>query len=458
MRREETRLQETATTEGPGIPEVFAKNTKDLPEKVFNLRQKLYCKAKQEPKFRFYALYDRIYRRDVLQAAWAQVLRNGGAPGPDGVSIDMIRNTEQGGEQLVEALHHELKNKTYRPGMVRRVHIPKANGKLRPLGIPNIRDRVVQTAAVLILEPIFEADFLECSHGFRPGRSAHDALEAIGRYVREGNTEVYDADLEAYFDTIPHDKLMLCVEQRIADRSVLGLIRMWLEAVVVEEAKNGKPPRYGRPTSGTPQGGVISPLLANRYLHYLDKMFHGVNGPYRTVGARLVRYADDFVILARHVGTTIRHSVESFIENRMGLRINRAKTSVRQLKGGQDRLDFLGYTFRYERDLKGRRQKYLALYPAKKSLLRARARIRELTDSRRCFMPIPEMIDEVNRFLGSWSRYFSKGYPRRCFRNLNHYTRMRLGIHLRRRSQRPYRPPRDVSLYHHLCQLGLKSL
>lgn len=423
--------------------------------KLATLRLRLFLKAKQEPKFRFYALYDRVFRHDVLWAAWEQVRINKGAAGVDGVTIDQIVNAENGAERLVEQLHEELRSRKYRPQPVKRVYIPKPNGKERPLGIPTIRDRVVQTAAVLILEPIFEADFLDCSHGFRPHRSAHDALAEIRTGLKAGRKEVYDADLRGFFDSIPQDKLMSAVEMRIADRSVLKLIRLWLKTPVVDHRTGGPPRRQPR---GTPQGGVISPLLANIFLHWFDRFFHGPDGPARWAKAQLVRYCDDFVVLARYQSERLRDWIEQTLEGRMGLELNREKTCIVDMKAPGASLDFLGYTYRYYRDLKGRDFQYLNVAPSKQAILREQAALRQKTSSRCCYVPLPMLITSLNVHLRGWANYFSFGYPRVAKRQINRFVRERLVRHLRRRSQRPYRPPERVSFYQHLTDLGLVYL
>jgi len=449
----------TDETEQERLPKAFAVNGMGLPVALFTLRQKLYRKAKQEPKFRFYSLFGLILRLDVLETAWELVARNGGAPGVDGITIKSIVDSPGGAAALVALLREELAAKTYKTQAVRRVFIPKANGKRRPLGIPTVRDRVVQMAVKLILEPIFEADFLDVSYGYRPARSAHDALQKIERNVKEGYNEIYDADIQAYFDTIPHDKLMKCVERRVTDGAVLSLIRQWLKAPVEERDENDRPKR-SRPTQGTPQGGVISPLLANIYLHWMDVTFHRREGPGTWADARLVRYADDFVIMAKHIGQRVEEWVDGTVEGWLGLAINRTKTRIVRLKPESDEsLDFLGYTFRYERDLYVRGKRYLVMKPSRKSIARMRAELRDLISRRANSVPPPQLVGRVNYKIRGWRQYFSIGYPRRAHRQISQFTISRLTRHLKRRSQRPCCPPAGMTWYGFVTDtLGLDPL
>ena len=450
-KREESRLNECSTTEEPAWLRIVKGIS--LPEKLANLRQKLYRKAKQEPSFRFYTLYDRIYRRDTLHAAFQLVHENKGAPGLDGVTFDDILSSDDSLDRFLDDIQEALRTKSYRPQPVKRVYIPKPNGTMRPLSIPTIRDRVVQMAVVLILEPIFEADFLDSSYGFRPGKSAHQALDEIRSHLKSGFTAVYDADLKGYFDSIPHDKLMACLRKRIVDKSVLKLIRMWLTVKVKEE---GKPPY--RPRKGTPQGGVISPLLANIYLHWFDKVFHMKNGPACFANAKLVRYADDFVIMARYQGEVLGDWIEEKLEVWLGLKINREKTRTVEVHEEGESLDFLGFTFRYDRDLHGGKHRYLNVVPSKKSLLRERDKLREMTSRRWNFMGTLLLTAKLNRHLKGWGNYFRYGYPSRAFHQINWYAMQRFASHLRRRSQRPFKPPKGETMYQHIKKLGLISL
>ena len=434
-----------------------------LPPKVQRLRQKLSSKAKEQKRFRFYSLYDKIIDKETLKAAYRQVRANDGAAGVDGITLVRI-DEGIGEERYVDELHMELKTRRYKASPVRRVYIPKANGKLRPLGIPVIKDRVVQAAVVLIVEPIFEADFEDCSYGFRPGRGAHQALEQITAALKAGKTEVYDADLEGYFDSIPHDRLMKCVRMRVVDGAVLGLIKQWLEAPVVEEIKEdgnrGREPRYKvtRNTKGTPQGGVASPLLANLYLHWFDRVFQSEQGPARSAKAVLVRYADDFVILSRKITPRLEGFVSEKIEQWLGLKINRDKTRIYEVKTSENGLDFLGYNFRLALAPHGPKRRYWRVAPSKKSVQRETAQLRAMISNRQQHIPITELIGQLNLHLRGWKNYYGKWHCGAAMRRINLHLENRLRRHLRRRSQRPWRIPEGSTLLAHLSKLGLARL
>lgn len=369
------------------------------PEKIRNLQKKLYLKAKAEPDYRFYLLYDKVWRDDILEHAYRLACANGGAAGVDGVTFAAIESA--GRKEWLARLGKMLRERNYRPDPVRRVMIPKPNGGERPLGIPTIRDRVVQTAVKLVIEPIFEADLEPNTYGYRPRRSAQDAIKAVHDLLRSGHTDVVDADLSKYFDTIPHDQLMRSVARRIVDGDILKLIKMWLKTPVEETDRDGRKRMTGGKGSkqGTPQGGVISPLLANLYMNRFLKHWR-LTEQGSKLKAYVIAYADDFVILSRGYAEQAKAWARA-VMTRLGLTLNEAKTSLRNAR--EERFDFLGYSFGPHYFPKNGRR-YLGASPSRKSVARLKPRISTILH-RGNTAPWSDVRAELNRVLKGWSGY-----------------------------------------------------
>src|SRR3954463_16779183 len=397
------------------------------PEPIRTLQRKLYRKAKAEPAYRFYVLYDKIHRADILSHAYALARSNGGAPGVDGITFEKIEAV--GLEEWLGALPEDLVAKTCRPQPGRRGMIPKPGGGERPLGIPTIRDRVVQSAAKLVLEPIFEADFEDNAYGYRPGRGGADAIKEVHRLVFRGYTDVVDADLSAYFDTIPHRELMQSVARRMVDRHVLRLIKLWLKAPIEGRDGDGQRRMSGGKgsTRGTPQGGVASPLLSviymNRFLRHWRLTRRG-----EAFRAHVIAYADDFVILSRGRAAEALAWTRAVMA-KLGLMLNEAKTSVKDAR--RESFDFLGYTFgpqRYRKD----GHWYLGARPSKRSVQRLKTKVSGLLGSGNK-APWPEVRDRLNRFLLGWSAYFGYGTRLQAYRAVDNHVYDRVRAFLRKR-------------------------
>jgi RNA-directed DNA polymerase len=424
------------------------------PTKLEELQGKLYAKAKAEPAFRFYQLYDKLYRGDVLEEALRRAKANRGAPGVDGQSFEQV--AEYGEDLWLKELQRELQEKRYQPQAVRRVLIPKPGGGERPLGIPTIKDRVAQTAAKLILEPIFEADLSEAAYGYRPGRSGIQAVKEVHQELRKGRTEVVDADLSKYFDTIPHAELMKSVARRVSDKAVLHLLKMWLKVPVEERDEQGRPRYSGGKQSkqGTPQGGVISPLLANIYINRLLKAFGGSELMKRS-GAKIVNYADDFVVLCKKGATQVLAQVRGWVEG-MKLKVNEEKTSIRDAR--KEHFRFLGYEFG-PMVFKKTGARYLGARPSKKAVSTARETIHQIL--RRERVERWEFIRaELNQFLRGWAGYFSYGLTHPAFHVLDIHVAERVRNLLRRRHKLPASTARFryVEVHQELGVLELQSL
>jgi len=400
------------------------------PDTIRTLQRKLYTKAKQEPAYRFYALYDKLYRADILSHAWRLVKANKGSPGVDGISFEAIEGGI-GVETFLWELAQDLKDKTYRAQPVQRAMIPKGDGSLRPLGIPTIRDRVAQMAVKLIIEPIFEAGFCEHSYGFRPQKSAHDAVDDIANTLWAGYTQVIDADLSKYFDSIPHAKLMAVVAERIVDGGILHLIKLWLKAPVIGEDDNGVRKNVGggkANSKGTPQGGVISPLLANCYLHILDRIWQRQNLKGR-LKAHLVRYADDFVVLcAKGVEESLK--VVRHVLARLGLTLNETKTQIVDATAAS--FNFLGFSIRMSRGRQSGKP-YPHVCPSDKSLNKIKAKLTALTGRELTPIALDKIVGNVNRSLRGWANYFHYRNSNQVMEKVKTHAEQRMRMHLMKR-------------------------
>jgi RNA-directed DNA polymerase len=409
------------------------------PDKIRTLQRKLYRKAKAEPAFRFYVLYDKICRDDILHHAYRLARANAGSPGVDGMTFEQIEAA--GAQDWLAGLREELVSRTYRPQPVRRVMLAKPGGGERPLGIPTIRDRVVQTAAKLVLEPIFEADFEDSAHGYRPNRGGGQAVKEVHRLICRGFTDVVDADLSGYFDSIPHSDLMRSVARRVVDRHVLHLIKMWLKAPVEEWDGDGKRRMSGgrKATCGTPQGGVASPLLANIYMNrFLKHWRQTARG--EAFQAHVVSYADDFVILSRGRAEEALSWTRT-VMTKLGLTLNEGKTSVKNAR--QEHFDFLGYTFGPEHYRKDGHW-YLGASPSRKSVQRLKGKVSDI------LVPgemgaWPEVRSQLNSLLRGWSSYFSYGTRLQAYRAVDHHVYDRVRHFLARRHHEPGRGTRRFS-------------
>ncbi len=413
-----------------GNLQIKPKYLKTDTERVQDFQRNLYLKAKQEEKFKFYVLYDKVRLPHFLREAYKRCKANKGCSGVDGIQFEDIE--EKGLDNFIENLIKELEDKTYKPSPVLRVEIPKANGKTRLLGIPTIKDRVVQMAVKLVIEPIFEADFEETSYGFRPKRSAKDAVKKIWENLKSGKIEVYDADLSAYFDTIPHKELMFLVAQRISDKNILHLLKMWLKAPVMV---NGSPKGGKKNKVGTPQGGVISPLLANIYLHLLDKAVNRLGGQFKEFGVDIVRYADDFVLMAKKIPQESFDQM-NYMFKRMKLKLNEEKSKL--VNSYEESFDFLGYTFKYNNDLYGRPKKYLNIEPSDKSQNKVRENIRNYLSKNGHKAP-QIIVNNLNAITRGWINYFTikkVTYPNKAKRNLRFFLFKKLQRFYKRKSQR----------------------